>query len=33
MTITGMELPIISDKEELNANVPKKANRQKDEAK
>jgi len=24
MTITGMELPIISDKEELNANVPKK---------
>ena len=24
MTITGMELPIISDKDELNANVPKK---------
>ena len=24
MTITGMELPIISDKEELNAKVPKK---------
>ena len=24
MTVTGMELPIISDKDELNANVPKK---------
>ena len=24
MTIHGMELPIISDKDELNANVPKK---------